>query len=73
MTEAEIRGILKIIAPTIDWDAVGVDDDLGSAGLDSLDKASVIMDLETAAGVKIDDTRYEELATVTDLMKATAN
>lgn len=72
MTEAEIREILKTVVPTIDWDSLGIDDDLGAAGLDSLDKASVIMDLETAAGVKIDDTRYEELATIADLMKATA-
>lgn len=70
MTEADIRSFLKTVAPTIDWDSVGADDDLADAGLDSLDKASLIMDLEAAAGVKIDDARYDELATISDLLKA---
>lgn len=72
MTEADIRAILKTVAPTIDWDAVGAGDDLADAGLDSLDKASVIMDLEAAAGVKIDDARYEELTTISHLLEAAA-
>ena len=72
MTLDEIRTILTQIAPTIDWSAIGADDSRADAGLDSLDKASVIMEIETVAGVKIDDARYEELATMADLMAAAA-
>lgn len=67
MQESKIREILKETAPATDWDAVKVDDSLDAAGLDSLDKASVIMAIETEAGIHIDDDRYEDLDTIAAL------
>lgn len=70
MTEAEVRKILSDVVPAIAWDNVGRDDDLTEAGLDSLDKASAIMEIETAAGVRIDDSRYDDITTIAALVQA---
>ena len=72
MTEAQVKDILKRIVPTIDWADLDADADLAKAGLDSLDKASVIMEIETEAGIRVDDSRYDEILTISDLIQVTA-
>ena len=68
MQEEKVRDILKTIAPATNWDSVKAGDSLEAAGLDSLDKANVIMAIETEASVQIDDARYEELDTIEALI-----
>lgn len=67
MSEDEVRALLKRVVPAINWDDVGSDESLMAAGLDSLDKVTLIMEFETAMSTKIDDDRYDEMDTIADL------
>lgn len=72
LSSQDVRAILSKTVPTVDWSAVGEEDDLEGAGLDSLDKASVVMEIEREASVTIPDERYEDLRTIRDLCAAGA-
>jgi acyl carrier protein len=69
MTVDEVRDALKSVVPTIDWAQVADDQDLEQAGLDSLDKAGVILDLETRLSTTISDDDYADLNTIAELSK----
>lgn len=72
LSSQDVRAILSKTVPTVDWSAVGEEDDLEGAGLDSLDKASVVMEVEREASVTISDDRYNDLRTIRDLCAAGA-
>ena len=66
----DIRELLAKVAPATDWSAVAADASLEEAGLDSLDKASFFLEVETAAGVKIPDALYEEIDSIDGVIAA---
>lgn len=68
----QLRGLLARVAPAVAWDEVGPTDSLEEAGLDSLDKASFFLELETASGVKIPDDRYEAVDSLDAVLKTLA-
>ena len=72
LSAQDVRAILSKTVPTVDWSAVGEEEDLEGAGLDSLDKASVVMEVEREASVTISDDRYGDLRTIRDLCAAGA-
>jgi len=65
-----VRKLLEKVSPGVDWSAVGPADSLEEAGLDSLDKASFFLEVETATGVKIPDAVYEEIDTIDGVIAA---
>lgn len=60
----QIHEVLTRIAPTVDWATVSEDESLEAAGLDSLDKASLFLELETLSGEKIPDDHYDKIDTI---------
>ena len=64
MNETTIREILAKIVPTIDWKTIDAEDSLDEAGLDSLDKASVFLELETLSETRIPDDAYGDIDTI---------
>jgi acyl carrier protein len=54
--------------PSADWRTVNADDSLEEAGLDSLDKATLIMKVEEATGLSVQDEDYEDMDTISSLI-----
>jgi acyl carrier protein len=74
MTETEIkaavRKILGTIAPEVDFDEIPPDADLrDAAGIDSFDFLNFVIGLEEELGVKVPESDYAQLATLTDIVR----
>jgi acyl carrier protein len=63
LTLTRLRDLLQETSPAQDWSGLGLEDSLADAGLDSLDKATLIMRLEDETGHTIPDDVYERLDT----------
>ena len=68
LTLAAFKDILTQNFPAQDWSGVGEADSLSEAGLDSLDKATLIMKVEELASVAIPDEKYEEMDTAGEII-----
>lgn len=66
----EVRKLLAGVSPGVDWAAVGPTDSLAEAGLDSLDKASFFLEVETATGLKVPDDAYDEIDSLEGVLAA---
>jgi acyl carrier protein len=66
----DVRKLLAAVSPGVDWAAVGPADSLAEAGLDSLDKASFFLEVETATGVKVPDEAYDEVDSLEGVLAA---
>lgn len=67
MNKAEIRETLTQVSPSVNWAEVADDTPMEDAGLDSLDKANLIMEIENKASTSIDDSFYDEINTINDI------
>ncbi|MGA9797354.1 MAG: acyl carrier protein [Rhizomicrobium sp.] len=52
ITEKDVRAAIGRVRENFDANAVPIDADLGDAGLDSLDHASLLLDLHESTGVE---------------------
>jgi acyl carrier protein len=52
ITEKDVRAAIGHVRENFDANAVPIDADLGDAGLDSLDHASVLLELHEATGIE---------------------
>jgi acyl carrier protein len=52
ITEQDVRKAIATARENFDANALPVDADFGDAGLDSLDQASVLLELQEAAGIE---------------------
>lgn len=59
ITEKDVRAAIGRARENFDASAVPVDADLGDAGLDSLDHASVLLDLHESTGVEFPEDASE--------------
>lgn len=71
-TEADIRTILTGVSPGVSWEEVGADESISDAGLDSLDKANVLLKVEEDYGIHIPDEEYDELDTIAQVISSVA-
>ncbi len=62
-SHATLLSILQEQFPDRDWSEFPEEASLEDAGIDSLDKATLVMKVEEVAGVTISDERYDELNT----------
>ena len=51
LTEADVRAAISSVRENFDANALQADADFGDAGLDSLDHASVLLDLHERTGI----------------------
>ena len=59
-----IRAILSDIRDGLDFSNTSTDADFGDVGLDSLDTASLLLEVQERFGVKISDDDAEDLNTI---------
>jgi len=59
ITEQDVRTAIARARENFDANAVPVDADLGDAGLDSLDQASVLLDLHESTGIEFPEDTSE--------------
>jgi acyl carrier protein len=59
ITEHDVRAAIARARENFDANAVPVDADLGDAGLDSLDQASVLLDLHESTGIEFPEDTSE--------------
>ncbi|HTT98570.1 MAG TPA: phosphopantetheine-binding protein [Rhizomicrobium sp.] len=52
ITEQDVRKAIAKARDNFDADALPIDADFGDAGLDSLDQASVLLELQEATGIE---------------------
>ena len=68
LTLAEFKNILTQNFPAQDWNGVDETGSLSELGLDSLDKATLIMKVEEFASVAIPDDKYEDMDTAGEII-----
>ncbi len=68
-TTDSVIGIIKDISPQTKVDASKAGEELFELGLDSLDHASVLLQIEETFGIKIPDEESERLVTVDAIVK----
>lgn len=59
ITEKDVRAAIGRVRENFDPNAVPIDANLGDAGLDSLDHASVLLDLHEATGIEFPEDASE--------------
>ena len=59
ITEQEVRAAISRARENFDASALPVDADLGDAGLDSLDQASVLLEIHEATGIEFPEDSSE--------------
>jgi acyl carrier protein len=72
-TTESVIGIIKDISPQTKVDASNTGAELFDLGLDSLDHASVLLQIEETFGIKIPDEDSERLVTVDAIVKFIAD
>ena len=72
ITEEDVRAAIAHARENFDAGAVPIDADLGDAGLDSLDQASVLLELHEATGIEFpeDMTALNSIRAILDFAKA---
>ena len=68
-TTQSVIGIIKDISPQTKVDGSNTGEELFELGLDSLDHASVLLQIEETFGIKIPDADSERLVTVDAIVK----
>ena len=68
-TTDSVIGIIKDISPQTKVDAAKTGEELFELGLDSLDHASVLLQIEESFGIKIPDAESERLVTVDAIVR----
>lgn len=59
ITEQDVRAAIGRARENFDSNALPIDADLGDAGLDSLDQASVLLDLHESSGIEFPEDTTE--------------
>lgn len=59
ITEQDVRVAISRARENFDANAIPIDADLGDAGLDSLDQASVLLDLHESTGIEFPEDTSE--------------
>ncbi|MDE9449058.1 acyl carrier protein [Aliiroseovarius sp. Z3] len=68
-THATFLSILQEQFPDRDWSELSEEASLEDVGIDSLDKATLVMKVEEVAGVTISDELYDELNTPRNIVE----
>jgi len=68
-TLARLRDLLQEVSPAVDWSQLGIEDNLTEAGLDSLDKAALMMRLEDEIKQTISDEVYDRIETAKQIIE----
>ena len=64
LSHDQILKLLSDVVPNVAWEGISMDTSLEESGLDSLDKATFFMNLESESGVSIPDEVYEGMDTI---------
>jgi acyl carrier protein len=62
--EKKVRELLSEVKDGLDYNNTALDKDLGDAGLDSLDTATLLLSLQECYDIEINDDDAEELDTI---------
>lgn len=67
--EETIREIIRKVRPDIDFAAVPGSADFDNAGLDSLDHASILFEVQESFGVTVPDEMVDRLKTIDGIVR----
>ncbi len=72
ITEKQVRDVIRNVRENYDADALPIDEDFAEAGLDSLDHASILLELQGETGIVFPEGIEDQLNSIQAILDYSA-